>query len=194
MAVQRHDAPWTYEDLLALPDDGKRYEIIEGELFALTGPNLWHVTAVANLTALLLPYVSAIGGRFYPAVFDLFLVGANPVQPDLAVTLPGSTVRRVGRGVEGPPDLVIEVISPSNRVHDVLTKRALYGRAGVREYWIVDPVALTVEIVTFADGPARSRTFAGDQRVVSEVLPNVDFPTSAVFADFDTIEDDAAEG
>ena len=194
MAIQRRDAPWTYEDLLALPDDGKRYEIIEGELFELTGPNLWHVTAVSNLTALLLPYVTALGGRFYPAVFGLFLAGANPVQPDLAVTLPGSMVRRVGRGIEGPPDLVVEVISPSNRVHDVLTKRAPYGRAGIREYWIIDAVALTVEVVTFADSTDRSRAFAGNQRVVSSVLPGADFPASAVFADFDTIEDEATEG
>jgi Uma2 family endonuclease len=73
---------------------------------------------------------------------------ADLVQPDIVVLLPDSTARPVARGVEGPPDLVVEVLSPSNRDHDLLTKRALYGIAGVRESWLVDPEARTLEILT----------------------------------------------
>jgi len=62
MALAYPERTWTYEDLLALPDDGKRYEIIEGELFEMTGPNGKHVWTVVNLNELLLPYVKAMGG------------------------------------------------------------------------------------------------------------------------------------
>ena len=137
---------WTYEDLLARPDDGKRYEIIEGVLYEIPGANAEHALAIINLVALFLPIVRAVGGTILTAPFDVFFLGANPVQPDILVLLPaGAVLRR--RGVEGAPDLVIEVLSPSNRGHDLLTKRALYGRAGVREYWVVDPVARTIGIL-----------------------------------------------
>ena len=188
MALQRQDVPWSYEDLRALPDDGKRYEIIEGELFELTGPNLFHATAVSNLVVLLLPFVQALGGRLYPAVFDLFLPGAEPVEPDIAILLPSNPARKTVRGIEGPPDIVIEVLSPSNRTHDLLTKRAIYQRGGVREYWIADPEGRTLEVVSFVGGTYRSRTLVGDDVVASDVLPGVAFPASAVFAGMDGIE------
>ncbi|HEX5498079.1 MAG TPA: Uma2 family endonuclease, partial [Thermomicrobiales bacterium] len=115
MALKKSDAPWTYEDLLALPEDGKRYEIIEGTLYEMTGPNTAHAAAVMNLIAMLLPLVAALGCRLFTAPVDVFVRGANPVQPDLMAILPGSRATVVRRGIEGPPDLVIEVISPSNR-------------------------------------------------------------------------------
>ena len=85
--------------------------------------------------------------------------------------LPGSDARVELRGVEGPPDLVIEVLSPSNRGHDLLTKRALYARAGVREYWLVDPDARTVEILTLdRDAFHLAMAASGDEAPVSPLL------------------------
>jgi len=112
-----------------------------------------------------------MGGELLIAPLDVFFAGANPVQPDILVILPGSLARVVPRGVEGPPDLLIEVISPSNRVHDVFTKRALYARAGVREYWIVDSEARSLEILTL-DRDAFHQAFAasGDEMPVSPLL------------------------
>jgi Uma2 family endonuclease len=80
----------------------------------------------------------ASGARWYPAPFDLFIPGADPVQPDLLVVLRQGRAEVVGRGIVGPPDLVVEILSPSTRGHDVLIKRALYARAEVHEHWIVD--------------------------------------------------------
>jgi Uma2 family endonuclease len=183
MAVQFRDTPWTYDDLRSLPDDGKRYEIIEGVLYLMTGPSGKHVAALIELNALLLPYVAALGGRLVNPVVDVFFPGADPVQPDMVVLLPGGLARLTARGIEGPPDLVVEVLSPSSRGHDALTKRALYGRAGVREYWLVDPDRETIEVLSLVgDSPHHAGTFAGDDRVGSTVLPAVGFPAAAVFA------------
>jgi Uma2 family endonuclease len=185
MALKKSDAPWTYEDLLALPDDGKRYEIIEGTLYEMTAPNTAHAAAVMNLIAALLPIVAALGGRLFTAPVDLFIRGANPVQPDLMAILPGSRATIVRRGVEGPPDLLIEVISPSNRDHDELTKRALYGRAGVREYWLVDPDARTLEVLTLDRDALHSYgTFIGEAIVDSPLLEAA-FPVASVFVGID---------
>ncbi|MBA3450430.1 MAG: Uma2 family endonuclease [Chloroflexia bacterium] len=147
MALTKPAGAWTYEDLVALPDDGHRYEIIEGELYEMPAPNMIHATVVANLIAMLIPLVTRLGGRWYTAPLDVFFQGADPVQPDIVVIFPGWSGNLPLRGVEGAPDLLIEVLSPSNRGHDLLTKRSLYARAGVREYWLVDPDARTLEIL-----------------------------------------------
>jgi Uma2 family endonuclease len=147
MAQTKPAGTWTYEDLFALPDDGRRYEIIEGELYEMPSPNLAHATVIANLITMLIPLVAKLGGRWFTAPLDVFFQGADPVQLDIVVILPDWTGHLARRGPEGAPDLVVEVLSPSNRGHDLLTKRALYARGGVREYWIVDPEARTLEIL-----------------------------------------------
>jgi Uma2 family endonuclease len=188
VAVQFRDTRWTYEDLKALPDDGKRFEIIEGVLYEVTGPSGKHVAALIQLNALMLPFVVALGGPLVIPVADVFFPGADPVQPDLAVLLPGGQARLTKRGVEGPPDLVVEVLSPSSRSHDTLTKRALYGRAGVREYWLADPDRETIEVLTLVgDSLHHAGLFAGDDRVRSSVLPELEFSAGAVFAGLDAL-------
>ena len=99
---------------------------------------------------------------------------------------PGSLVQR---GPQGAPDLVIEVVSPSNRSHDLVTKRALYSRAGVREYWLVDPFARTVEILTLHRDTFRTtQTASGDGVIVSPLLGDLALHLPQVFARIDEIE------
>jgi DNA-binding NarL/FixJ family response regulator len=85
MATTTYRKTWRYEDLFDLPDDGKRYEIIDGALFEMPAPNRDHATAIINLIALLLPTVRALGGQIFTAPFDVFMPGADPVQPDIMV-------------------------------------------------------------------------------------------------------------
>lgn len=187
MAVAHHSKSWTYEDLLALPDDGKRYEIIDGVLYEMTGPKPPHALVLIATLDLLEEPVRAAGGLRLTAPIDVFFAGADPVQPDLLVLLPGGTARISERGIEGPPDLVVEVLSPSNRDHDIYTKRALYGRGGVREYWIVDPEARTVEVLALVGDALQTRgRYAGEQVVASTLLPET-FSAAAVFAALDAI-------
>lgn len=186
MALTKPAGTWTYEDLFALPDDGKRYEIIEGELYEMPAPNWVHASTVMNLIALLLPIVQALGARMVTAPVDVFFPGANPVEPDILVILPGSRAIGQGRGVEGPPDLIVEVLSPSNRGHDLLTKRALYARAGVCEYWIVDPEARTLQILVLdRDAFHVAVSASGDDRPVSPLLGALPFAIDDLFVEID---------
>ena len=195
MAVSKLAGTWSYEDLLTLPDDGRRYEIIEGALYEMPSPTWEHAMTVMNLILLLAPIVQSLGGQVVTAPLDTFFAGADPVQPDILVILPGSRAVGQGRGVEGPPDLVVEVLSPSDRSHDLLTKRALYGRAGVKEYWIVDPMERIVELLTLdRDALHPAQAASGEDVAVSPLLGGAVFPLAQVFAnlDADEIQEDAA--
>jgi Uma2 family endonuclease len=183
--AQTRPAPgtWTYEDLLALPQDGKRYEIIEGDLYEMPSPSWAHSTVVANLITMLIPLVVRLGGSWRTAPLDVFFQGANPVQPDIVVMLPGSGAHPIARGVEGAPDLVIEVLSPPNCGHEVLTKRSLYARAGVREYWMVDPEARTIEILALdRDALHLVPATSGDDVPVSPLLGPLPITAADLFA------------
>ncbi len=187
MAMRRPEPGfWTYEDLLAMPEDGRRYEIVEGVLWEMTGPSSPHAVSVRNLIALLLPIFAARRMEWFTAPLDVFFAGANPVQPDLLACVRGGATVRSQRGIEGAPDFVVEVLSPSTRGHDGLTKRALYGWAVVREYWLVDPDARTVEILAL-DGEVLRHAWSGSGEDVmrSGLLPDAAFSVAAVFAEPD---------
>lgn len=170
-AVGKAPATWTYDDLFSIPEDGKRYEIIEGVLHQLPSGSWDHATVVMNLIEFLLPVIDGMDGKLLTAPLDVFVPGGDPVIPDILALLPGSRAVPRMRGIEGPPDLVIEVVSPSNRVHDILTKNALYGRAGVREYWIVDPETRSVEILRLdRDALHTTQTATGSGTVTSPLL------------------------
>jgi Uma2 family endonuclease len=189
MAVSKPAGTWTYEDLFSLPDDGRRYEIIEGVLYEMPAPSFVHALIITNLMLLLGPTIERLRGWLVSAPVDVFFEGADPVEPDIVVFLPESQAHPVQRGVEGPPDLLIEVLSPSNRRHDLLTKRALYARAGVREYWIVDPEDRTVEVLTLDGGALRPAQKATEGRSVVSPLLDCTFPIASIFARIDEIED-----
>ena len=193
MALTKPAGEWRYEDLERLPDDGKRYEIIEGELYEMPSPVSAHGVTIRNLMFLLGPLIEVLRGWLLTAPLDVFFPGADPVQPDIVVLLPDSNASLVSRGIAGPPDLLVEVLSPSNRGHDLLTKRALYARAGVREYWIVDPMSRTIEVLTLDRDAFHSvQVASGEDAVVSPLLGGMAFPLSAVFARLDEIKDEAA--
>ncbi len=182
MAVTKPAGTWVYEDLFSLPDDGRRYEIIEGVLYEMPAPTWDHAVTIMNLLLLLAPVVQTLGGRLATAPLDVFFQGADPVQPDILVLLSAWEGRLHQRGPQGAPDLVIEVLSPSNRGHDLVTKRALYSRAGVREYWIVDPVSQTVELLTLDRDSSPMQQIASGGNQVSSPLLGASFPVSAIFA------------
>jgi Uma2 family endonuclease len=153
MPALDHARRWTRAEVLALPDDGNRYELVDGELLVSPGPRPLHQRAINHLSHALTTYVRAHGlGAVYCSPADLDLGSGQLVQPDIFVT----SRRGFTEWTEvGMPSLVIEVLSPSSVVADRLTKRVRYQRSGVPLYWIVDLDARRVETWTpLADRPA----------------------------------------
>jgi Uma2 family endonuclease len=185
MATQPQPHDWTCEDLLTLPDDGKRYEIIEGVLHEMPAANTDHALIIMRLILYIFgPLVHALGIQVLTAPVDVFIRDGDPVQPDLMLLLPEQRDLIAKRGVEGPPALVVEVLSPSNPEHDRITKRALYARAGVPEYWIVSPEAATIEILALRDGHyAVHARVGGDEPLTSPTLPALAGTAARVFGE-----------
>jgi Uma2 family endonuclease len=137
----------TYADIEALPYDGKRYELIDGELFVSASPRNDHQRVVGNLHLLLRaacpPDLEVLLGPIDWVVDD-----HNVFVPDLVV---GRRTDTAGQNLRRPPVLAVEVLSPSTRKIDVGRKFTAYERAGLAHYWIVDPVAPAVRVVEHRD-------------------------------------------
>jgi len=137
----------TYDDYAALPDDGRRYELYEGELIAMTpAPRPRHQQVIGNLHLLMAEHVRRHGlGEVFVSPIDVILSRITVLQPDL-VYLDAARLQFVtDRAIEGAPTLVVEVLSASTEARDRGAKQALYARYGVPYYWIVDPAARTVQ-------------------------------------------------
>lgn len=177
---------WTYDDYALLPDDGKRYEVIRGELYTSAAPRPLHQRVITRLSFFLEGFFenSALGTAF-AAPIDVILPEklGDPVQPDI-VFIRNDRLDVVGEtNIEGSPDLAIEVLSPSNPAHDRSLKYQLYEEAGVPEYWIIDPLDRAVEVYVLQDGIyeqignwsdgeiARSVVLEGFSVPVNQIIP-----------------------
>lgn len=138
---------WTREEVLALPDDGNRYELVDGELLVTPSPRPLHQTAVLRLLVTLHRYVEEHRlGTVFHSPADLDLRSRQLMQPDIFV-VPRSHGTRIREWQEvGIPLLVIEVLSPRTACYDRVVKRRRFQRSGVPTYWIVDPDARIVEV------------------------------------------------
>jgi Uma2 family endonuclease len=139
-------AKLTYEDYLQLPDDGIRYEILDGELEMTPAPTTTHQRVSRNLHFVIHGYLQATGfGEILAAPTDVVLAPTTVVEPDLVYVAAERAGMITVRAIEGAPDLLVEILSPSTARRDRQRKAALYARLGVRFYWIVDPDARTLE-------------------------------------------------
>ncbi len=161
--------PLTVEDWYALPeDDPNRYELYEGMLVMAPPPDGRHVSISSYLHGALHNYAREHGGLAFHAPAGVALARDTGFEPDV-VYLSRERAGRFGRrGIEGAPDLVVEVASPSTRRYDIHTKLPAYLEAGVREVWIVDPVAKTVTV--HGEGGAAPLTVAFGEPIPSRVV------------------------
>ncbi|HEU4561385.1 MAG TPA: Uma2 family endonuclease [Longimicrobium sp.] len=159
MSTQPAVRRWTYEEFARLPNDGNRYEVIGGELFVTPAPTLPHQKTVTNIAYELEGYVRAHGlGEVYVGPVDILFSQDDYLAPDLIFVRHDRTHILRKRGVEGPPDLVVEVLSEKTAARDRKLKRERYAHFGVPEYWIVDPVARRIEVHrTTADQARRTQ-------------------------------------
>jgi len=136
----------TYEDYCALPDDGKRYEILDGELFVSPSPIPLHQLITGNLYAELRAHIRPRRlGRLFVAPLDILLSKHNIVEPDIVYVSNAKSGVMTDKNVQGAPDLLVEVLSPSTRKRDLQDKRRIYAEWGVDWYWIVDPQGETLD-------------------------------------------------
>lgn len=138
---------YTYQDYLELPDDGNRYEIIEGELIKLTTPYIIHQTVSGNIIFELVKFIKQKKiGTIYFAPLDVVLNEINVVQPDILFISKENLQIITVKNIKGVPDLIVEIISPSTEYYDLFVKKGTYEKSGVKEYWLVDPQEQRVEI------------------------------------------------
>ena len=166
---------WTYDDYAALPDDGQRYEIVNGVLVMAPAPTPEHQDIVGMIFHYLLIHVKFVGlGRVFMAQIDVALSPENTFQPDVVVIL-NAHLDRVGeKKIIGAPDLAVEVASPGTVLYDRITKYEKYARAGVQEYWIVNIKAKTIQVLVLEDGEYRSLgVFRGEQTLPSRIVPDL---------------------
>src|SRR5262245_13715029 len=176
----------TYDDFVLFPDDGKRHELIDGEHYVTPSPNLKHQKVSGNLHLLIRSWLEehTIGQIFY-APLDVVFSKFDVVEPDLLyVSNERGADVLTQANVQGPPELVIEIGSSRTRRRDETIKRQLYERAGVSEYWVVDPEIDVVRVYRRgADGferPYECRAESGDSLTTS-LLPGLSLPLSRIF-------------
>jgi Uma2 family endonuclease len=181
----RNRVRMTYDDLLRLPDDGLRHELIDGEHFVTPSPSWKHQVVAANLHRLVAPYIyeHRCGIALF-APFDVVFTKYDVVEPDL---LYFSNARRAQvvteKNAQGGPDLAVEVLSPGTRRRDETLKRRLYERMKVPEYWIVDPDRQVVKILRLEGRKHRLEelTLAKQDVLMTPLLPGLSLPLAAIF-------------
>lgn len=165
---------WTYEDYAALPDDGRRYEIVNGVLVMAPAPSPEHQSIAVRIAYYMFPHVDLAGiGRLFTAPIDVDLGPKNMFQPDVVVVLNAHLDRVAEKKIIGAPDLVVEVASPSTAAFDRLIKYEKYAHAGIAEYWIVKSTSRTVEVMVLEPGEYRSLgIFSGQATLPSRIVPD----------------------
>ena len=190
MVMAKPKGKYTYADYAAKPDN-ERWELIDGVLYQMAaGASARHQEVSENFGELLIPHIRPLRlGRLYRPRFDLILPGETAVEPDLMFV---SAARRriiTPRGCEGPPDLVVEVLSPSNPRHDLERKRELYARHGVPEYLILEPyqetlLALAEPAVSAGQGIYQSeRLYRPGDTLAIVIIPDLTIAIADIFAE-----------
>jgi Uma2 family endonuclease len=196
LPARKLDELFTYGQYRQWPDD-ERWELIDGVAWAMSAPGSRHQLIAANLYRVFLNWFDGKPCRVFPAPFDVLLADDDEadddiptvVQPDLSVFCDRSKIREPN--ARGAPDLVIEILSPSTARKDINDKLRLYERHGVKEYWIVDGAARSIQILHLIDdprSPSRRIYDNGDLaertgRVVSQAFPGLEVDLERLFED-----------
>jgi len=174
---------YTYEDYLKTPDD-KRYELIEGDLLMTPAPVPRHQRISRKIEFQLEKFVTEKDlGEVFDAPCDVRLDDENVVQPDI-MFISKDRLHIIGeKNIQGAPDLVIEILSESTAYRDLVQKKKLYARFGVREYWVVDPGEHFVEMYTLKQGLYTLwRSYGKEETLETPLLKDLRIDLQSVFA------------
>ncbi len=173
---------FTHADLLAIPEDNKLREIIDGDLYVTPSPFVSHQRILQNLYDALWQFLRANpSGELLHAPLDVILSDHDVLQPDLLFV--GTERTNILKDwVRGAPDLAVEILSSTTASRDRGLKMRTYARYGVREYWLVDPEQKTVEVYRLVEaGYELARTFQSTDTLTSELFPGLGLPVTPIF-------------
>ncbi|WP_340691145.1 Uma2 family endonuclease [Hydrogenobacter thermophilus] len=186
MKVVLKKKKYTTQDYEKLPE-GSPYQLIEGELIMSPAPSPEHQRVSIRLSSKLFNLLSkSKKGEVLYAPVDVYLNEENAYQPDIVVVLKDGKAKLTERGVEGPPDMVIEILSPSTAYYDLTEKKEVYERVGVKEYWIVDPKRKAIEVYKNTEkGFELYSKVKGSGKVKSSVIPEFEVELKEIFLEVD---------
>ena len=177
----------TYDDFVLFPEDGKRHELIDGEHYVTPSPHLMHQAVSGNLHGRIWNYLQQHPlGKVYSAPLDVVFSHFDVVEPDLLFVSDARRDVLTSKNVQGAPDLVVEIGSPSTRRRDEKLKHQLYERFEVTEYWVVDPDIDVVRVYRLVDGKyqrALELSLDHDDVLATPLLPGLDLKLSEIFAE-----------
>lgn len=176
----------TYDDFVLFPEDGRRHELIDGGHFVTPAPNMKHQVIVMNVGGMIWSYLQEHRiGRVFAAPLDIVFSDFDVVEPDvLYLSNERAGAVSTPRHLRGAPELVVEIGSKSTRKRDETTKRRLYERFGVAEYWVVDPDLDVVKVYRrVAERYERVAELALEHGEVltTPLLPGLDLPLTKIF-------------
>ena len=177
---------WTYEEFMALPEGGSvRYEIIEGDLYVTPAPSPRHQKISINLSGIVWNFLRTNPlGEIFAAPVDVVFSREPPqvVVPDLVFVAAEHVSLITEKNLQGVPDLLVEILSPTTATIDRRVKHSLYERVGVPGYWIVDPERNTVQVFRLSGGRyAEALELGLGDRLETPLLPGLSIPLSEVF-------------
>ena len=188
MAMPAEELTYTFADLLDWPE-GERYELIDGVPYMLASPSREHQEISMELSRQISSFLNGKPCRVYAAPFGVRLFAEAEDKPEDVedyfepdITVVCDPEKLDDRGCHGAPDWIIEILSPSSRRHDLFVKFKLYEKAGVREYWAVDPASRSVQVFLREDGHFRNAAYQeGPGKLVSAVFPELEIDVAAFF-------------
>ena len=173
----------TVDDYRELPEVPPQYQLIEGKLHMSPSPNLYHQVISRNVLLLLANYLEKNPlGEVFSAPSDVHLTEYDVYQPDLFYVSAANAAILTEQGASGPPDLIIEILSPATERLDREVKRKVYAQAGVAELWLVDPAAKAIHLFRLhSDASAPFASYALPQSFASELFPGLAISVAEIF-------------
>ena len=168
-------------------DEGERFELIDGEAFAMSAPNIRHQTILMELSTQFHTYLRGKPCKVLPAPCDVRLFYSEDesddtvVQPDILVVCDKDILGF--EAIHGAPDLVVEILSPSNTEVEMERRLKLYERAGVNEYWVVDPENKRLTVYFFQEDSILTNTYGSEDKVKVAIFPDLRISLEEIFAE-----------
>ncbi|MFN8569226.1 MAG: Uma2 family endonuclease [Kouleothrix sp.] len=186
LALRSLTTDWNFARWEALPDDGNRYEIIDGVLYMTTAPSTFHQWIISRLLRLVGHVLEDRGwGYAFIAPIGVLMPGCDPVQPDFLLVRRDHAAIIADRRIRGVPDLIVEVVSPGSVEQDTMIKREAYARAGVPEFWLVRPALRDILVHSEPDVVQGTYTRTGqvsEQDELPAATIPIQLPVRALFA------------